>query len=330
MKILKPYFILFFIVFATNSYGETKNKKNNPIQTILISYENDSIYGDDENYTNGVQALVTTKNNETSKENKYISKILGINDKTSHNYSFGFGQKIYTSSDIDISEPMLNDRPYAGYLYAFLNKNIWHDENIIDSIGFYAGITGEISLGESIQKTIHEWIGSPTPEGWNNQLDNEFLFMVTWMRTLKYGNPKVNEYDWYLIPRFGFDLGTPFTDAKAYIEYRYGWNLDDDLIANKIQTPSLGIRRSNSSDWSYYIFFGAEADVVFYNTFLDKSIPGQKKYIDKEWLRYELTVGLNLRYKNFYIKNSNIYMSKEYKQQDDPQIIFSITTGFLF
>lgn len=329
------YLLLLTIVFANISCADEvlQEKKERLIQSFLITYENDSIYGGDNYYSNGLQILMTTKDFYDNEENKFLPKMLNPENKQFYNYSFGIGQKIYTPSDIDIKELVPDDRPYAGYLYLFLDKNIRHKSST-DTFGISIGITGPASLAEDVQTNVHEWIGSPIPRGWDNQLSNEFLFMFSWLKSIKLRDTKPYTFDWNIIPKIGINLGTPFTNSSTSVEFRFGWNLDDDLITNRIKTSSQGLRENSKYEGlkniSYYFFIEAEGDLVLYNTFLDGNISGYKPDITKNIFCYNFTTGLTIRVSNFYIKYSSIFLSKEFKEQNDPQVIFSINAGFLF
>lgn len=180
------------------------------------------------------------------------------------------------------------------------------------------------------QKTIHRLIGSPTPQGWKYQLHNEPLLMFSWLHEENINKPVQNDYDWNLIPKLYADIGTPFTDVKLALEYRYGWNLQNDLMPNKAITLFPGIL-NKSNDINYYVFFEIEGDFILYNTFLDGNLFRKNRFdIDKKLFRFELMAGATLNYKDFYIKMSNIYIPKEFKEQEHDQLIFSLTAGWLF
>ncbi len=327
---LSLVFAIFF--FCNQLYGNEKND-DRFIKNVLFTYENDSVYGKDRYYTNGVQLLFVTKDIPDDNENRIVSKLFNIKNKSLHNYSFGIGQKIYTPDDIDTKELIKNDRPYAGYLYIFLDKNIIH-ENKIDAFGVSLGLTGPSSLAEKVQTNVHDWIGSPIPEGWDNQLSNEFLFMLSWMRTIELHESKPYEYDWKFIPKISANVGTPFTDANIGAEFRFGWNLERDMIQNRIKPLPLGIKKNGVNkkykDMSYYLFLDFEGGLTLYDTFIDGNISGYKPDIDKNIFRYEISAGAALRFQNFYIKCSNIFASKEFKEQKDPQFIFSAIVGYIF
>ena len=252
---MKNFLILFFSFLLLSSVkAEDKFFKG-----AFFTYENDSVYGPDKYYTNGIQFSFITKD--------FYNDINFFEDKLYHNFSFGIGQKIYTPRNIKLTQPQLNDRPYAGYLYFFLNTNVVY-ENIIDSFGINIGLTGDISFGEQAQKIVHDIIGSPKPMGWQYQIPNEILLMLSWSRVWQFNNPLPNSYDWLLMPKIYTNIGTPFTTLSPAVEFRYGWNLQKrDLVPHKM-LPTI---QNISSDFSYYVFFELIANINLYNTFLDKN-----------------------------------------------------------
>ncbi len=317
---------LYLFIFASNLYAQ--NNKDF-LKSIFFNYENDSIFGSDRYYSNGIQFSFVTKNFE-GLENNYITNIFDIKNKHYHNFSFGLGQKIYTPSSIKRDYFLKYDRPYAGYLYFFVNKTIFHDENKYDTLGATIGATGPISMAKWSQKTIHRLIGSPIPQGWKYQLSNEPLLMFSWLHMETINKPIQNKYDWNLIPKLLTNIGTPFTDVRLALEYRYGWNLQNDLSPNKSTTLFTGIL-NKPNNLSYYAFFEVEGNFVIYNTFLDGNLFRKNKFdIEKKLFRFELIIGGVLNYKDFYTKISNIYLSKEFKEQEHNQLVFSLTFGWLF
>ena len=312
-------FVLLLLFFCTIISIDAKSEEKF-FRGAFFTYENDSVYGPDRYYTNGIQFSFITKN--------FYDGLELFHNKQYHNFSFGFGQKIYTPENIKIDIPQINDRPYAGYLYFFLNTNIRHS-NIIDSFGANLGLTGEISLGEQAQKFVHDIIGSPKPMGWDYQIPNEILLMLSWNRVWQINEPKPYAYDWLLMPKINTNIGTPFTIFTPSIEFRYGWNLQkNDLIPHKMQ-PVLQ-DTINSNIISYYAFFELMGNINLYNTFLDKNGNNVINNIDREIVNFEIIFGLNFNINNFYIKYSNIYITKEFKQQEKNQLIFLLTLGYNF
>ena len=170
-------------------------------------------------------------------------------------------------------------------------------------------------------------IGSPEPMGWDNQIDDKFLFMLSWLRTWQLKETLKNDFDWLIIPKIHANLGTPFTSFSPSIEFRYGWNLqENDLISNKINSTLQDV----SKESSYYAFLELFGNISLYNTFIDKNGRGFNNNIDREVFCYNIIFGLNYTVNNFYIKYSNVYTSKEFDKQDKNQFLFSLTGGFVF
>ena len=309
--------ILILLFFLTIPLAKADDKF---LKGAFFTYENDSVYGPDKYYTNGIQFSFITKD--------YYNNLNLFENKLYHNFSFGFGQKIYTPKNIKLNQPQFEDRPYAGYLYFFLNTNIIYN-NFIDSFGINLGLTGEISFGEQAQKIVHDMIGSPEPMGWKYQIPNEVLLMLSWSRIWQFNNPLPYTYDWLLMPKINTNLGTPFTTFSPAIEFRYGWNLQkNDLVPHKMLPTIANI--SSNKEMSYYVFFELMANLNLHNTFLDKNGENIINDIDREIINYDIIFGLNFNINNFYVKYSNIYTTKEFKQQHKNQLIFLLTLGYNF
>ena len=319
MKNIVKSVIILFCICLSDVYA------NNFVKGVVATYENDSVYRTDKYYSNGVQAVVFSNDFENE---RFFSNIFNFQNIESYNYTFGLGQKIYTPKSTKRKDFLKDDRPYAGYLYIFANKNIWHDD-IIDSFGLTFGTTGPNSFSEQSQKEIHRLIGSPIPQGWDNQLKNELLIMLSWSRAgVMYKTQYTNGLESMFIPRITVDLGTPFTDIKPSFEFRFGKNLNLDFISNKIENVAMGYKKQY--DKSIYGFVGASANAILYNTFLDGNISGGvKTNIDKKLFTYEVIAGVAGIWNNYYIKQSSTFLSKEFKQQDNCQVLFMITFGYL-
>lgn len=315
MRVLILFFLL-FIQFISIKHVKAEYNKNNFLKSIDITYENDSIYGQDRYYTNGIQISFLTTN-----------FILNNTNKQFYNYSFGIGQKIFTSSDIKDEHPSQNDRPYAGYLYLYLNKNIFYN-NFINSFGVSVGTTGFLSLAEHTQKTIHSLIGSPKPKGWHTQIDNELLLMLTYSNIRQIFYKNINNYNFNIILTSTFDVGTPKTDIKEYLEIRFGTNVFNNFISSRISNNTIGI--VNTKEIDYYFFTSIGINTIFYNTFLHGNIDDRRKKIDINNFVYEFNCGASFVFKKFYLKHTTSIISKEFKTQKDPQTLFTLNGGILF
>ena len=323
---MKKYVYLIILFCSVVS----KSISNSFIKGISFNYENDSVLTDtDRYYTNGVQLDILTKNFYEKNEYDFLTKLFNIQNKEYHNFSFGFGQKMFTYHDIKIQEFLKNDRPYVGYLYFFGNKIIKHDDKL-DLFGISAGFVGPISLAEQTQKQVHSLIDSSEPKGWDNQLKNEFLLSAILSRIFLTKNDFAT-FDYDFFPKITLTVGTPITSLTSSVEVRYGWNLEKDYFSNKIEFNRFSMEKDSFSGQSLYLFTSAELSCVFYNTFLDGNIHNHTTTdIRRNIILYELATGLTYRIGNYYFKASARYMSKEFKEQIKEQTILLLNFVKLF
>lgn len=309
----KLLFCLLYLFFIINVHS----KENNFLQNISLTYENDSVYGKDRYYTNGIQLSFLSRNFDLLNNNLKF-----------YNYSFGVGQKIFTARDIEIEFPEKNDRPYAGYLYFYLNKNFFYKNNIVNLFGFSIGTTGKNSLAEEAQKSIHNLIGSPEPMGWKTQIDNELLFMFTYSHIRELYNVKFDKNNFNILSKSTINLGTPYTNIKQYFEFRYGLDVFGDFSSYKISNDTIGF--VNNNDFNYYVFGGVGLNGVFYDTFLDGNIGDRRKEVNKKPFVYEISAGAIVEFKKFYVKYTTAFLSNEFENQDEGQVLFVLTGGVKF
>src|SRR5258706_2902490 len=88
-----------------------------------LTIENDFFAGYDHHYTNGMQAAFV------------------VSPRT----VFAVGQRIYTPTNTDIADPDPRDRPYAGWLYAMVDRRL-DTRGTIDHLTFSLGLLGPPSL----------------------------------------------------------------------------------------------------------------------------------------------------------------------------------------
>ena len=148
-----------------------------PLQDRIhfFTYENDSHFDTDRDYTSGIQFSIKRSSDERGAFATRITNAmcgwLGCTDSTLLTTQFNLGQLIYTPYEITRSDPQPDDRPWAGLLYyeqayTFLSPNQRTLTTLIGQIG----VTGSLSLAEPSQKLFHRLLDRPRPQGWDNQI----------------------------------------------------------------------------------------------------------------------------------------------------------------
>jgi hypothetical protein len=183
-------------------------------------------------------------------------------DPSQKRITLAITQLIFTPSDIENPELIVDDVPYAGALLFALSCSR-QDPDSLTAWQIVTGMVGPASLAEETQDYVHTVIRTPVAEGWSHQLDDEFILNIHCQhkrKFLKAGNPD----------GWGFELGgvaaaavgNLTTQVDAGIEIRAGWRMppgfDPDPIGRAVLTHGyLGDRVENPI--SVHLFASAAA-----------------------------------------------------------------------
>lgn len=173
---------------------------------------------------------------------RVISEWTYINGDDKRNYSIGYGlaQGMYTPSDLEKEELILDDRPYAGTL-------LWkarirsYGSVVADSLGLTLGVAGPASLAEQSQKVIHKIVGATEPMGWDNQIENEPVFRLDVERIFRMGGFNISgpaEFDVNFYSQAG--VGNLRSDAGVGLMFRLG-NVLQSSFAYLNPAPARGV-----------------------------------------------------------------------------------------
>ncbi|RWW99564.1 lipid A deacylase LpxR family protein [Flavobacterium cerinum] len=83
---------------------------------------------------------------------------------------FRVGQYIYNPQSVRANEINVNDRPFAGYLFAEAGINTFYTDESIFKLTFQGGVVGPESGAEEVQRGLHQLVGYPTVRGWQYQI----------------------------------------------------------------------------------------------------------------------------------------------------------------
>jgi hypothetical protein len=305
MKIKKLIaLVVALVLFSINS--------NAGVATIF--FENDVVNDTDKDYTHGTRLQY-----EFDQAPKFIDSWL---PNTENIFSIALSQYIYTPYDITTTDFIADSRPYAGWLYISPILNVIND-NVMDTFQIDLGITGEASLAEDTQKEIHKLLDSRDPQGWDNQIEEEFGVNLIYNRKHKF-----KFSNWFdLIPTYGGSIGNIHTYAGAGSLFRVGYNLPDDFGLSRIEPTT---RQDN--DFYIYLMFDLYGRYVVHDIFLEDSLFKNNNHIkiEKEDMVGEFTSGIVAGNGDYELGFLYTQRSKEYEEQDDRQEFGSIIFSFRF
>lgn len=296
-----------------------------PVFSIIE--ENDLIVQTDRHYTQGIRFSYLLADNSLPGWLADFSAWLpdpGY-DRRADKLGFTIGQNIYTPADWKARELLVNDRPYAGWLYGGvilqrrgLTGSRWPT---LESLELDLGIIGPESLAHEAQAWIHELRGFDLFQGWNNQLETEPGLALKYLRAVRLSpeGPRPRHVDF--IPHAGFSLGNTETSGRLGATLRLGYNLPNGFGAQTISSlaPLEGGRSASLKDrrWGFYAFTGAEGWAVAYTAFLDGNLFRDSHSIDKEPLVGEWKSGVVLVLNAVEVGVAYVFRTREFSFQKD-------------
>jgi hypothetical protein len=297
-----------------------------------IQLENDLFQHTDRHYTHGTRlSYLTPEGGIPDSVNNVADMMPLFPAEGRKRASFVLGQSMFTPTNILPRDPQPNDRPYAGWLYA--GAGIVSDTGRqLDNLQLDLGIVGPQSYADETQKFIHSTFGARHPNGWHNQLKNEPGIVLTYERTwraIAQAYPLGFAAD--LSPHAGGSLGNVFTHAAGGLVVRIGRNLPDDYGPPRIR-PSLPGSDFfvPTAGFGWYLFGGVEERAVLRNIFLDGNTFAHSASVDKNTWVGDFQFGIAVTFSSVRVALTEIYRTREFEGQKNPDSFGALTVGTRF
>lgn len=149
---MRTFLVLAFVVLlapaaAADSGDWEKWPDREPVTpsrgTWSLIDENDVFGGTDQNYTNGLQLSWLSAKNDLPPAVDWLTNRLSFLAKPGADWRYGLilGQTMYTPNDITTSQPLPDQRPYAGWLYG--GGSLTADSgDRLDTVELHLGVVG--------------------------------------------------------------------------------------------------------------------------------------------------------------------------------------------
>lgn len=329
--------------------GQSKCAESPPGMAKLAQYpalynfhfENDLFYGTDSDYTNGVKFSWVSANLKDYTHDpclplwvRQLNQYFGTvhpGGYTTRNMVVTAGQSMFTPRDGKRTDLILNDRPYAGWLYLGLGYNA-RNMRQMDTVEFNVGIVGPAALARQNQNLIHDMRGFPRLNGWGNQLRNEPGIQVVAERRKRVwdsGESAGPKFD--TITHYGASLGNVGTYLNAGLEMRIGNRLPNDFGTSPIRpagdsnAPLEGPVTHRFSDGGLQAFISADARLVARNIFLDGNTFVASHHVAKKLFVGDVAAGVAWQWPGGKITYAHYVRSKEFEGQGAAHNYGSIT-----
>ena len=203
----------------------------------------------------------------------------------------------------------------------------------------FRSVVGPWSLAEESQRLVHDIRNLKSPQGWDNQLNNEpgiELIYENKRKVLRSSNATGFGYD--VITHAGGALGNIFTYLNVGGEVRLGWNLPGDYGTSIIRPggdtnapTSVNDPRLTSRETIGVYFFGSiSGRLVLRDIFLDGNSFSRSHAIDKENFVGDAVVGASLTLRNWKLSYAQALRSPEFLGQHGTHNFGSISLSYTF
>lgn len=301
-----------------------------------LQIENDAWVGLDKHYTSGVMLSYFPLK---PAPDWLTSSLKGLGLSVAPNevaVEYLFGNAIFTPKDFESTQPLPNQRPWAGHTFvsfAAMRKPqaINNYLTVGDRLSVTLGLVGPASGGEQGQKILHEVIGSPKPGGWEYQLANEPTFNLHYLRRWHFYQPLAKGYELELAPSASLALGSPYTYGGLGFMLRLGPNLSQDFGPPAIQPNYAGSSYfAAGKPWHWYLMAGIEYRYMQYNLFLDGTLFSNGPSIEKYKQVDDIFVGGAISYHKVRLAVTTVYRAKEFVGQEKRDIFGSFNLSFYY
>jgi lipid A 3-O-deacylase len=321
----------FTALLAFNAAGALAQETRPPDQkgTFTLLIENDALYDADRDYSNGLR-LSWQSGEDIPNWVRWIGDQLPfIPIGSKRRYGIAAGQSIFTPEDGSRRDLIVDDRPYAAWLYGAASLTA-DTGRTLDNYELQIGVVGPKAQGEWVQNNFHRAIGSHESQGWDNQLNNELgvqLYYERRWRGLLEVTPNTLGFD--ITPHAGFALGNVYTFGAAGASVRFGWDLPSDYGPPRVRPSLPGTDFFNpTAGFGWYLFAGAEGRAVARDIFLDGNTFSDSHSVDRKPFVADLQVGVALTFKVVRVAFTQVFRTPEFEERDRIQRFGALSVSF--
>jgi hypothetical protein len=315
--------------------------------SLNIYFENDLFSSTDQQYTNGAKVSWVSPdvsdfvNTNFPLLTEYIDREVDFLSNNYHakNLAFSIGQNMYTPEDIESSELVEDDRPYAAWLYMSAGFHAKNDQ-IQDTLAIQLGVVGPAALGKETQDLVHDLRGFRRANGWHNQIGNEPGFNLVVERRIRFEADNTGlGWEADAIGSGGFVLGNVSTYLNTGIEGRIGYNLPQDFGTTHIRPGGetnipflddryIGIK--HEQDFGFLLFASVEGRAIAQDIFLDGNTFIDSHSVDKEPMVADIAMGVKFKIHSFKVSYSLVRRSKQFDMQPDSHTFGSMMVSLTY
>lgn len=328
---MKTLIIFVMLLFTPLSYAD-----NDKVDFISFSFENDSFFRDDGLYSNGL-IFSWGYNDVSALDNEtlplwiaYIADKSYLTSQSDKTYSVAYtvGQLIQTAIDISVKELVEEDAPYVGLL-AWDAQLSAYDNVSNDQLSLTLGVVGPASGAEYVQHMVHKIIGASEPQGWDNQINNEFVFRVQAQRLWRVYDKPLGIAEFDVITGLNGGIGNLRSDVGAGVGVRWGEDLSNNF-SSASAFPIRKFNRFNNSANGWYLFANASTFYVANDIFMDGNTFQDSHSVDLIHQQFAISAGIMVNFNSWNFVYTLLQQTDQYHGQNESSRYGSIIITYNF
>lgn len=259
---------------------------------VSASWDNDIVAGKDGGgYTNGIYFSWGQRNEPEEEITKPPLLTLPLawmlDDDPTYAYKLhSIGQAMVTPEDITKAIPDPADAPYAGLLF-WRSTYVVVKNDFADQVATLVGVIGPSSRAEEVQKFVHKVVGSDEPQGWDYQLEDQFVWQLQRTAVWRFSTEDSSPFDAVVLGNVS--VGNLESRAGAGLFLRAGSGLARSystmsFLASRVSTPV-----AVSEGW--YVYLGGSGHYVHNQILVDGDAFDASASKNLEHYQYSLMAG---------------------------------------
>ncbi len=256
--------------------------------------------------------------------------------KTNSYFTFALTNQIFTPTDTQTVELIVDDRPYAGWTYLEAGIHKSSSKHLVSFL-IKIGVIGEASFSEELQNSIHKVIGNRTVKGWHNQLNNEVGINAKVTHKLLFETKSLDRFGISFVPFVSGEFGNIAINTTVGASWRFGYNIPKDFGVSSIDIgadPGIPIygehRYSKNNPISFSFNVLAAGSAVARDAFLDGNMFSSSHSVDKKSLVGYVGFGFTFRYDRFLFDFIEVHNSKKFKKERRGHGVGTMIFSWLF
>lgn len=238
---------------------------------------------------------------------------------------FRVGQYIYNPQSVRAEEINVNDRPFAGYLFAEVGINTFYTDESIFKLTFQGGVVGPESGAEAVQKGLHKMIGYPTVSGWQHQITTTVAVQAAAFYSKKIFAERYKEkVDFHL--QGEINLGTIWNTANIGAMSRISFKRPLQAIYNSSLHGAVlnHNKEAYKEQREFFLYINPMVQYMQYDATIEGSHFNTTSPVTFPLIpfRFNAEIGLKYRYNNWNYSYSVNYRGKELSN--------NVITGFYY